>query len=183
MVLADPVVIAVAGPLERRVVRVHLGDRELGRRIDIRECLSIDDNVANHEPDFDVVGTDVQAAARDGMAFPENDASRTFNPLGEVCHATWLFGNRDHATSPAFGAEHGDGAQVRPDINASQAIRLAMRTTRHQRRGRGRLRHGGQILRMPIVVFCHLHDKRLKSEGTVPAEVQYDLDFDPRRYV
>jgi hypothetical protein len=111
----------------------------------------------------------VAAVTRDGMAFPEYDASGPFNALGEVCHDIWLFGNRDHATSPTLGAEHCDGAQVRPDINASQAIRLAMRTTHHQRRWSGRLRHSGQILRMPAAMFCHLHDKRLKSEETLPA--------------
>ena len=162
--LADPVVIAVAGPLERRVVRVHLGDRELGRRIDARECLSVDDDVANHEPDFDVAGSDVQAVTRDGMAFPENDASRTFNPLGGVCHDLWLFGNRDHAALPAFCAEEVMVGRSGPDIDAFQAFDLqcGRRTTRG---AEGVASDDGEIFdHRPCGPFCHLHDKHLKSE-------------------
>jgi hypothetical protein len=58
---------------------VHLGDRELGRRIDTRECLSVDDDIVNHEPDFDVVGRNVAAVTRDGMAFPPRTSSDAFS--------------------------------------------------------------------------------------------------------
>ena len=121
---------------------MHLCDRELRRRIDTRECLSVDDDTVNHEPNFDVVGRDMPAGTRYGVALPEDDALGSFNPLGPVCHGSGLFGNGDDAQPAAFRAAHRERAEVRSDVSGFQVIRLAVRTQQDDACCGRRYQHG-----------------------------------------
>ena len=68
-----------SGPERSRILEVTRPRAALARRGRVHSnpgaaaAAKVDDNIANDEPDFDVVGTDVQASARDGMAFPAWD--------------------------------------------------------------------------------------------------------------